>query len=160
MTVFDVMKKFKLLDWHTILVGFQQEWCKKEDLIKYGEKKLEEVNSTTVDDNLVIIALGENIAKDDLCTVVLNFLEKNGDVHSENQKVKAKEKWRYAHLYWLLQTNKSEQEKIDILQELYAQFGFPDDMVACSIYSREEVDPLVATARVVEKLSQKLYIDR
>ncbi len=159
MTVFDVMKKFKLLDWHTLLVGLQQAWCKKKDLISYGEKILEETESHFVDDNLAIIASGENIAKDDLCRAVLNFLTKRGDFHSENEKAKAVEKWRYAHLYSLLQSNKTAQEKIDILQELYAQFGFPDDMEACSIYSRGEIDPLVATASVVEKLSQKLLIE-
>ncbi|MBM3199228.1 MAG: DUF2247 family protein [Chlamydiae bacterium] len=160
MTVFDVMKKFKLLDWHTLLVGLQQEWCKKQDLIKYGEKILEETESAFVDDNLAIIASGETLAKEHLLTVVLNFLAKHEDVHSENEKAKAVEKWRYAHLYWLLQSDKTEQKKIDLLQELYAQFGFPDDMAECSIYSRGEVDPLVATATVVEKLSQKLFIER
>lgn len=153
------MKKFKLLDWHTILVGFQQEWCKKQVLIKYAEKILEETEDTSVDNNLVIIASGENVTKDDLCAVVLKFLAENENPHDEKEKMKAMEKWRYAHLYWLLLVNKTEQEKIDILQEFYAQFGFPDDMAACSIYSKEPVDPLIATASVVENLSQKLCIN-
>jgi hypothetical protein len=41
------------------------------------------------------------------------------------------------------ESNMSEEEKSDKLQELYADFDYPDDMSDCSIYSMRVADPVL-----------------
>jgi hypothetical protein len=69
---------------------------------------------------------------------------------SYDKKIDAIEKWRFAHISWLLQSESSDEEKVSALQELYAEFGFPEDMASCSIYSGDQIDPLLAAGRIVK----------
>jgi hypothetical protein len=155
MPAFDVMKQANLLNWHTLLVGLERGWCKKENLIAYAETCLMQTGGE-IDCDLVTIASGEEISEDELVSIGGHFLETQGQSMSPKEKIESMEKWRFAHLAWLLQCRVSNEEKISMLQELYAQFGFPDDMASCSIYNSNGVDPLVAAKHVVESLSRKL----
>jgi len=159
MSVLDFMQKFKLIDWYTLLVGLKHKWCNKELLIHYGEEMIKQTKSKEIDSNLAIIASGESLSPDDLVTIILKFLSDNKKTMKHKEESEALEKWRFAHLYWLLQKDGPEQEKIDILQELYAQFGFPEDMVSCSIYSQDTIAPLTAAENVVKKLSKQLHLE-
>lgn len=157
MSAFDVMKQANLLGWHTLLVGLERGWCKKANLIAYAEARLMQAEGE-IDSDLVTIASGEDVSEDELISVGLHFLDAHGQPMSQEEKMESVEKWRFAHLAWLLRCRASDEEKISTLQELYAQFGFPDDMAACSIYSSNGVDPLVAAGLVVEGLSHKLKL--
>ncbi len=70
-------------------------------------------------------------------------------------KEKALEKWRFAHISSLLKSEQSPNDKINGLQELYGEFGFPEDMASCGVYSRDRVDPLDAAGIGMQKLWQK-----
>lgn len=154
MSAFDVMKQTNLLDWYTLLVGLEHGWCKERDLIDYAEVALMRV-SGEIDGDLLTVASGKSIPGGELISAGLHYLETCGQPMSQDKKIKAIEKWRFAHLSWLLQSENSDEEKVSVLQELYAQFGFPDDMVSCSIYSSDESGPLIAASRVVEGLSRR-----
>ncbi|WP_423786681.1 hypothetical protein [Kerstersia gyiorum] len=56
----------------------------------------------------------------------------------------------------LLEKETSEQEKIALLQEIYSQFGYPEDMISCSVYHNDGIDPLVAAQKVVDLLRKNL----
>ncbi|GHT89134.1 hypothetical protein AGMMS49543_28050 [Betaproteobacteria bacterium] len=157
MSAFDVMKQTNQLNWHTLLVGFECGWCKKKNLIAYAETCLMQTGNE-IDSDLITIASGEEIPEDELVSIGSHFLEVQGHPMSQEAKNESIEKWRFAHLVWLLQCHVSDEEKISLLQELYAQFGFPDDMASCSIYSSNGVDPLVAAGHVVESLSRRLKL--
>jgi hypothetical protein len=152
MSVLDVMKQANLLDWHTLLVGLEHGWCDKEMLIDYAEAALGRATGE-IDGDLVSIVSGESCSEDDIISIGLHFLEAHGQPLSQGKKVEATEKWRFAHISWLLQKEGSDEEKISELQEIYAQFGFPDDMASCSIYRNNGIDPLVAARNVIAKLS-------
>lgn len=153
MSAFDVIKQANLLDWHTLLVGLERGWCKKENLIGYAETVLAQATGE-IDSDLVTIASGESLSEDDLISTGFHFLKTHGQPMSQKKGFEATEKWRFAYLSWLLQREGSDKEKVSELQELYAQFGFPEDMASCSIYSSNRTDPLVAARDVVEELSR------
>lgn len=155
MSVFEVMKQLKLLNWYTLLVGLERGWCKKENLIDHCEEIINQQFDADIDDGLITVIAEKNRSTEDLVTIVLQLLKNKKKPLTLEKKIEAVEKWRLAHLYWLIHQNWPEQKKLDALQELYAQFEFPDDMAACSIYSKDKIDPLVAAIRVMEKLSHK-----
>ncbi len=158
MLIFNVMQKFELVDWYTLLVGLKHGWCSKNNLINYGEKVIEQTADDVIDENLAMIASGEALAVDELVRLVLQFLSCHKKIMNQKIEANAVEKWRFAHLYCLLKSGESEQQKIDKLQEIYAEFGFPEDMSSCSIYSNDSIDPLIATENVVRTLLQQLNI--
>ena len=156
MSVFETMKQLRLLDWYTLLIGLERGWCKKEHLIDYCEEIInQQIDCDGIDEGLITVIATKNPSNEDVVATVLQLLKKQKKPPILEKKIEAIEKWRLAHLYWLLQQNLPEQTKLNVLQELYAQFEFPDDMAACSIYSRAEIDPLVAATNVMEKLSHQ-----
>lgn len=68
------------------------------------------------------------------------------------------EKWRLAFLVCISNLNSDDNEKIRLLQEVYADFYYPEDMAECSIYGDGRGDPLAAMMRVIAELSKKLCI--
>lgn len=151
MTAFEIMKRAELLDWHTLIVGLEQGWAEKTHVIKYAEECLRQT-AGEIDSDLIRIVTGEDISNDDLISICLRFIKAHGKVLSQEKRGEAFAKWRFAHLSSLLESQDSDERKINALQELYSQFGFPEDMASCSIYSNEGTDPLDAAEVVVQQL--------
>jgi hypothetical protein len=154
MSAFEIMKRADLLDWHTLLVGLEHGWCKKENLTEYADDYLRHVTSG-VDDDLLSIVTGEAISDEDLITISRHFVQAHGAPLSQKKEEESIEKWRFSHLCSLLESNKTDQIKIDEIQELYSQFGFPEDMATCSIYNGVGIDPIVAAKFTVQNLEKK-----
>lgn len=152
MSIVDFLEQANILDFHVLLVGLSNGWCEKRSLVEYAEGMLCQAAGES-DSELVTLASGGNCSDEELISIGLHFLERHGQTLSEEMRLDALDKWRYAHMSCLLHKDNSAEEKITELQELYAQFGFPDDMASCSIYSRDGIDPLVAANDVIKKLS-------
>jgi len=135
-----------LLCWSTILLGLDKGWVSRKDVIEYAVDLLVKGNE---DENVVIIAGGEPLGDDELLDLISNLVEQSDNTGELD-------KWRLAHLISIAESNEGEQSKLDRLQEVYANFDYPEDMASCSVYSQDEIDPLVAMMQVVEELRNKL----
>jgi len=134
------------LCWSTILLGLDKGWVSRKDVIEYAVDLLVKGNE---DENVVIIAGGEPLGDDELLDLISNLVEQSDNTGELD-------KWRLAHLISIAESNEGEQSKLDRLQEVYANFDYPEDMASCSVYSQDEIDPLVAMMQVVEELRNKL----
>ncbi len=141
-----ILENLGLLSWSTILLGLRNGWVSRKDLIDYAVDLL--VNGDE-DEDVAIIAGGGSMEDDELFDLVSN---KAGQFDNNATL----DKWRLAHLLQIAESDDDEQTKLDRLQEVYSNFGYPEDMASCSIYSQDENDPLVAMMQVVEKLMKKL----
>jgi len=135
-----------LLCWSTILLGLDKGWVSRKDVIEYAVDLLVKGNE---DENVVIIAGGEPLGDDELLDLISNLVEQSDNTGELD-------KWRLAHLISIAESNEGEQSKLDRLQEVYVNFDYPEDMASCSVYSQDEIDPLVAMMQVVEELRNKL----
>ena len=68
------------------------------------------------------------------------------------------DKWRLAFLLCIESSEASDEIKLSQLQEIYAEFNYPLDMMSCSIYSQDNIAPLVAMHQVVEGLRKRLFV--
>lgn len=150
MSAFKATKDVNFIDWHTLIVGLQHGWCQKIDVIKFAENALRHDNG-----ELINIVTGESISEKELISTCFRFIEKKGMPLSQEKKEEAVEKWRFAYLSSLLESQESDSKKIDDLQEIYSEFGFPDDMASCSVYKGDNIDPFYAAKSVVRTLAQK-----
>ena len=67
-------------------------------------------------------------------------------------------KLKLAALLSLKESTISNKEKCDRLQELYADFNYPDDMSECSIYSTSQISPLEGMNNLIAKLKDKYSV--
>lgn len=141
-----ILENLGLLSWSTILLGLRNGWVSRRDLVDYAVELL--VNGDE-DEDVAIIAGGGSMGDDELFDLISN---KAG----QSDNTADLDRWRLAHLLQIAESDDDEQTKLDRLQEVYADFGYPEDMASCSIYSQDDIDPLVAMIQVVEKLMRKL----
>lgn len=148
MTPIKILGSLKLLSWGTILVGLRKHWITRQNVIDYALELVEESN----DEEAIDIIINQI------------FLSDKEFIHHVSNKIKSMnecmelDKWRLAHLLYAIEL-KDDQAKLDKLQEIYANFNYPDDMSACSIYSSQTTAPLMAMIEVIEKLKQQLIIN-
>lgn len=145
MSPINVLIDLRLLCWSTILLGLKKGWVSRKDVTDYAVYLLVNGNE---DEDVAVIAGGEPLADDELFNLILNQAEYIDEAI-------ALDKWRLAHLIDIAGSDDDDQAKIDRLQEVYANFEYPEDMASCSIYSQDKIDPLVAMAQVVEDLRSK-----
>lgn len=141
-----VLANFGLLDWSSILLGFRNGWIERSDIYQYAFDLLQKGCD---DKDVSIIAESEDLNDYELERIISN---KTGGTDESIDM----DRWRLAFLMCLDDNKSSEEEKICKLQEIYADFGYPEDMSSCSIYSCDGVAPLVAMNSVVEKLKSAL----
>jgi len=146
----EVLNNLNLLCWSLLFMGLRKEWVTKSDIEGYAVSLLS-ANLDGGDEKIAELASAESLGDDD----VRELLFQLGRADEQPDNV---EKWRLALLISLSESVLSEEEKVDRLQELYAEFGYPEDMSACSIYSQNSIAPLIAMSRVISSLKAKLVI--
>lgn len=135
-----------MLCWSTLLVGLNKGWATRKDAIDYAVSLL--ANGSD-DEDVAIIAGGETLSDDELINLISKKI-------NSTSSFSIFDKWRLAQLLCIAESSDDEQGKIDKLQEVYADFDYPEDMASCSIYSQDDTSPIVAMMRVIEELRSKL----
>ena len=137
-----IMADSGLLCWSTLLLGMKKGWACRNDAIDFAVELLVKGNN---EEDVALIAAGDCLQDDEFFNLIKNRT-------TPTNRAVAIEKWRLAFLLSISGSDDDEQTKLDRLQEVYANFDYPEDMVACSIYSQHKIDPLVAMAQIIEKL--------
>lgn len=154
MTAFEMLMRANLLDWPILVVGLERNWCVKKNIIQFAEKCASE--AAQVDGELLTIATGESLSNPDLILCCLRYMETIGEALSPESRQRSLDQWRFSYMVLLLDGPDSVEDKINRLQELYGEFGFPEDMASCSIYSNNGIDPLTSAHIVVKQLAERL----
>lgn len=151
MSIYDQLKKLNLASWSTLLVGFDSGFISRQDIEDYATSLLEEKSSFNLD-----IALLASIDDYD-SNEMRKMIEKQLNLKYLDKEVEIK-KIKLAALLSLEESSLSEEDKCYKLQELYAEFNFPNDMSECSIYStNSKISPLSAMHNLI--VSLKKYIE-
>jgi len=148
MTPIEILKKLGLLNWSNIYIGIKKGWATKKDAIEYAVGLLQ---VGCDDDGIGLIAGGEQLEDDELIELISQSATKKNDAAELD-------KWRMAYLISVVESGNDLQSQLDKLQEVYANFNYPEDMAACSIYSQSSTQPLIAMEQVVKELKHKFGI--
>ncbi len=150
MTAVNELRGLGLISWSTLLVGQQKGWASKSDIADYAASLLACGNLENID--AAVLASANTL--DD--SEVIDLLQRMIRSHTPEKEVL--DKWRLAILISLNNSDLPEDEKIERLQELYAEFDYPEDMKSCSIYFQDTVDPLSAMRNVISHLKLKFEV--
>jgi hypothetical protein len=155
----DTMNEAGMLDWATLLVGLYERWLTREDAVAFAVNWLV-ANPDESDDQIIELA-GLDYASDrEIRELVAKVAQRNSAfIETDEERYKSEmEKWRFAHLKILDEAKLPDSQKIDELQQLIADFGYPQDMADCSIYGTPGIDPLSALKKVIANLRVGLSI--
>lgn len=165
-----VMKELGLLSWPSLAVGLDHDWATKADVIHFAEDQLVR---DVFDPNcrIAMLASAEAMSIDEVRDLLLTIIRESGHSVSSVNLVALKQ-WRLAHLIAAERQGNSPEELLDHVAEIYAEFGFPDDMWLTSRYNltpedRRNLkegklahDPLAAVSNVIEALQRELLSER
>ncbi|MHC8340462.1 DUF2247 family protein [Pseudomonas sp. HLT2-19-2] len=148
MSPLNVLISLGLACWSTIFFGFRKRWIRRDDVFEYAISQL--LNGCE-SERVAIIAGGEYLSDEELLAIISKQMEMTDCVADMD-------KWRLAFLLCIDASDDSDENKINRLQEIYADFGYPEDMASCSIYSQDGVCPLVAMNQVVKRLRERFFL--
>ena len=148
MSPFYILKSLDLLGWLTLLVGWERGWATKSDLEHYATDKLQ---NATCENDLVDTAILASAKQLDNAEIGQSLKQLAENTPERSQE--ALEKWRLARLIALQSQGLDWDEKVTRLEEIGADFGFPEDMRNCSRYAisdeATDSDPLESMANVI-----------
>ncbi|MEC3812695.1 DUF2247 family protein [Bacillus altitudinis] len=118
------------VDWKTIYVGIRLDLISYKEISKYAVEYLS--NHTECENSLILeLAWGAGDPDEDYRKLQMILVELYNDLVEEesSQWDIEKRKWRYGITSHLKEKNKkSLEELLDELCEVYADFGYPEDM--------------------------------
>lgn len=166
----DVLRQMDKLDWRTLFVGWRRCWATRADVIDVAVRWLEE-HPNEKDYWVAQLAGGESLEEAELEAVLASHVAAlSGSLPSDRNSAEL-DIWRLAHLRLLADSVLDPDAKLARLEELYAEFNYPEDMAACSRYyispSQQEHgwavgdqcrSPLDAMEMVLSELSEKLGV--
>lgn len=145
-----ILNEFHLICWATLLLGFQKGWASKSDISNYAIKLLSK-DLDCGNEDVAILATADSLEGSEIKKLILKVIKE-----PRPEKKILLDRWRLAKLSVLNKLNLSEEEKLDKLQELYAEFDYPADMISCSVYSKDSIDPLKAMVDLISTLKNNL----
>jgi len=148
MSPFGILIGLGLACWSTIFLGYKKGWISRGDIFEYAMNQL--LNGCD-SERVAIIAGGEYLSDEELLDVISKQIEATNCVTEMD-------KWRLAFLLCIDGSKDSNENKIERLQEIYADFDYPEDMASCSVYSQDCVGPLVAMSQVLKGLRERLLL--
>ncbi|QBG89854.1 DUF2247 family protein [Xanthomonas oryzae] len=145
---FDYINNNGLSDWGVVNIGIRNCWIDASQVKEYAVQRIGEGDE--VSRELSSLAYDDNVNKVDL----ENLTKKMAGIFDEGRAFNL---WKLAKLVRIEEGGFSEDSKVKILQEVYAELGYPEDMADCSIYSGMGISPLACMGKIIEEL--KLEFD-
>ena len=149
------LAKRNLVDWPTLAIGLNNGWINKDAVSEHAFKLM---SAGQQDSDIAVLAGSDALSDDEVVALLATLCKKEG-IDLQEKQSHALEKWRLAMLSDLQHSSLADEDKIERLQELYAEFGYPDDMASCSIYAQNDADPIDALHHVVAALEQRFASD-
>lgn len=169
---FSILKDELLAHWDVLYVGYKRGWITREAAEEYATKWLSQ-HSKCNDQQLVSLVSGNELASEEIESIMRRYASyESGPFSKTTSQAFAVDAWRYAFLLALQQSEMSWDDKVENLQEISREFGYPIDMRPCSRYGPSDfaierglvspdvdpIDPITAMSRLIEQLHLRLLV--
>lgn len=148
------LNKLGLLNWFVIEYGLERNWIDSTEIANHAQNLLSS-NAQINDKNIELLASAEYLDDEEIKRI-LKTITKTKNKCTEDFFSTPIDIWRLGFLIALEKSNSTDENKINELQGIYAEFNYPEDMIGCSIYTPREVDPLKALNQLINDLKLKL----
>lgn len=149
------------LTWAALIVGLERRWVTQKDVAQAAVDWLERNPSADLRPALLLA-----VCEADDADAVRERLEEANRATGNETIQEAVNRWRWAFLSDLASERRMDDEtKIQRLQEIYAEFGYPNDMATCGRYVESgrsgdaaQKCPLEAMRELIPQLEIQVFI--
>ena len=148
-----VLRRRGQLTWRAMQFGLQRGWMKREDVAHAAADWLAGNPDSSLQPALLLAACeGDDVQE------VSAMLGEANTASTRETEGDAALRWRWAFLAALADDCADGEVRLQRLQEVYAEFGFPPDMADCSRYHAGQPgeSPLAAMRRVIADLGHRI----
>ena len=110
------------VNWQDVLWGYENKFLGWRSIIEFSEKRLLDGSDVGLEVDLVSFTK-ENAGE------VGNILRELAGKEFSSSDEKIKEKWLYIVLSWLFETRSEIDDPLAYIEEIYADFDYPDEIV-------------------------------
>lgn len=147
MSPFEMMKKIGLMSWPVVFFGLKKKFINKKNIADYAVERLIHGEES---EEIVLLAGCESLSDEDVYSL-LSAVAGAADDDID--------KWRLVNLLMISESGFDSNRKINLLQKVYADFGYPEDMQNCGIYSMMKSDPLDEMNTVIKNLKTRYSLN-
>lgn len=124
----DIFKENNLqLDWHDVYWGLKEDIISLGEVEEYAEKHIDNNISSEIIQHIVF----DKSSRNEILNNLENLLEKDFAKSERKQRYEfSKRKWRYCILQYLANSNLDFSSMFDHIEQIYALFGYPEDMLS------------------------------
>ena len=129
----DLLRDLGLLNWPTLFVGWKRRLVSRADLVDFAVAWLLE-HPNEDDARIVEMASGGHLDDAELTVLLGEYVEMTTSAYGEGEYSSYLDRWRLAEVWILAMSELDEETKLDRLEQLYADYDYPEDMARCSRY--------------------------
>ena len=135
MTRSSILCAYGLLDWPTVLSGLRRGWMTKAEIAAFATSEIEAAPATSSEllANLAALTRADDLADMDVLDLVTALAVTSGQGQSGGSD--AERRWLFASMEEVERAGRSEDWMVARLQEIYAEFGFPEELRFTSSYN-------------------------
>ncbi len=144
----DFMEEQGWLDWSSLKIGLDLGFISYQDVVDFA---VDELRCTHKDVEELVVELA-SMSKSEhhaISTILETLAEHDVDQRAHNQ-------WRLAIIKAIMESEASEKKVLDRVSQVYADFGYPEDMDEIIPYMPSEQAPLEALQALIVELSEHL----
>jgi len=152
-----LLNELKILDWQVVLLGYDNGWLQRKDVVDFALTRVENRNSMDIES---CIAFSNNDSDSEFADLVSEIKSTNS-LFDENNQSKTLSKWKYLRLYMIMENESlSEEEKYLLLNELYYEFGLPDEMLGFWKYRSTDNSAIDSAWSLMKSIENDLGIGK
>lgn len=149
--IINELKRLNIISWYAILLALDKGWITKKDIEDYSVYLLS--SPDFYNDNVAVLANALSYSEREVKDQILQLCDEvQFNKNSEIQKLKL------AALSYLANSGYPKEEQCNMLQELYAEFDYPEDMQECSIYHNSKIPPIEAMKLLITSLKKQILL--
>ena len=129
----EVLEQSGLLGWPTLSVGFKRGWATAADVAEFATNWLVE-HPADNDPRILELAMVDASGGEGVLTLLDAYVVSTTGASPGYEISREVDRWRLASLKLLVDSDSEPEAILNKFEELYAEFGYPEDMAPCSRY--------------------------
>ena len=150
--IFQAMKDMNVLSWSAIYHAYKNKYISKYNIESYAVSLL--TKESFYNDTVALLADIKLYEQDQIEEMILDLVKKN----NSTDRLVDLDKLKMAVLSALSNSELDNEEKCERLQQIYAEFDYPEDMQECSIYHNSKISPIEAMHLLIASLKKQILL--
>ncbi|QDG52175.1 DUF2247 family protein [Persicimonas caeni] len=152
----EILDSHEWWNWNSLKVGWDLGFIGAKDVVDFATDFL--CRHPSEERDAVIDLAGAEASEDKLVRQTLSMLAPGAEKSSSRSSV-SRDAWLLSSLLAVREAELSEREMLEQLAEIYADFGYPEEMEDCVYYMPSDRAPIEAFRELIASLTTEVNND-